>query len=119
MDTLFKTPVHKEHERLVQIDGHAARVFRLIQTASGEAIGEIVEIRYSPLVVASPIECLTADNGETFTNVDNYLDHIGVEKVVGSPEADPERLAALRLLLNEWKRQLVTIRRNADAASTD
>lgn len=104
----IKTTSQRKDERLVQAEGHTGRVFRLVRASSGEKIGDVVKIEYGPLIVGSPLECLTADDGQTFAHVSTFsdFDMLDVTKVVGSAENDPEKVAALRLLLNEWKRQL-------------
>jgi hypothetical protein len=75
--------------------------------SNGESIGYVVQLEYGPLVVGTSLEYLTSDDGRNFVDAHSkgeVLDGGGI--VIGSPETDPETVAALRLLVNEWKGQL-------------
>jgi hypothetical protein len=107
MNSLIKTLTRKERRRFIQSGGNAADVSRLLEDSNGQPIGHVVQLEYGPLVVGTPLEYFTSDDGGNFVHV-HWKGEIlnGGEMVIGSPETDPKIVTTLRLLLTEWKRKL-------------
>jgi hypothetical protein len=98
---------HKQHERFpVKAGEHLSRVYRLVDEATGEFIGDVVQPVHGPTIVAIVHSSVTTDRGETFRRITTYLGERGALETIGEIESDPERIEVLRSALTQWMTEL-------------